>query len=168
MHLRDHEIEAFLRVGLIIEDELPVHVVQLEKFYSHLVAIRDHQLKLLLSSSTHIHILLLKLLHLIVEVLQRIDEGFEFEGAAVAHLAERLHACAQARIDPDRLQHAVQKAVVLVALVSQAELLPNLRACLHQSEILRQRRRGLLVLLVLLYLLVSRRILSLLLILLLV
>ena len=129
MHLRDHEIEAFLRVGLIIEDKLSVHVVQLEKFDAYLVAIRDHQIKLL--SSTPTHTLLPKLLHLIVEVLQRIDEGFEFEWAAVAHLAEGLHACAQARIDPDRLQHAVQKAVVLVALVSQAELLSDPRTNLH-------------------------------------
>ena len=106
-----------------------MHVVQLEKFDAHLVAIRDHQIKLL--SSTPTHTLLPKLLHLIVEVLKRIDEGFEFEGAAVAHFAEGLHACAQARIDPDRLQHAVQKAVVLVALVSQAELLSDLRTTLH-------------------------------------
>ena len=41
MHLRDHKVEALLRVCFIIEDELALHVVELEQFYSDSVAIRD-------------------------------------------------------------------------------------------------------------------------------
>ena len=62
--------------------------------------------------------LLPELLHLCVEILQRVDKGLEFARPAISHLTERLHACAQAWIDPDRLQHAIEEAIVLVALVS--------------------------------------------------
>ena len=41
MHLRDHKVEALLRVCFIIEDELALHVVELEELYPNRVAICD-------------------------------------------------------------------------------------------------------------------------------
>ena len=72
MHLRDHKVEALLRVCFIIEDELTLHVVELEQFYSDSVAIRDKDICL----TTRLSPALLKICHLHIEILQRINEGF--------------------------------------------------------------------------------------------
>ena len=71
MHLCDHKVEALLRVCFIIEDKLTLHVVELEQFYSDSVAIRDQDICL-----TSLSPALLKILHLHIEILQRINEGF--------------------------------------------------------------------------------------------
>lgn len=43
VHTCEDEIEAFLCVCLFIEDKFSPHVVQFEKFDSHLVAVRHKQ-----------------------------------------------------------------------------------------------------------------------------
>ena len=62
------------------------------------------------------------------EVLQRIYKGFEFLGAALAHLAEGLDASPQHREDPNRLEHYVEETIELVSIIPQTELLSHLRA----------------------------------------
>ena len=102
VHLSQNKVEALLGIGLVIQDEFSLQIVQLEEFDAHLVTV-SHQDRL----GLQLAMLLLVLLYFGEESLQGIDERLEHVGPSVSHLTEGLQTCPQGRKDPNRLQRHI-------------------------------------------------------------
>lgn len=86
MHLRQYEVQALLRISLVVEDVLSSHVIQLEKLDANSIAVGDHEFTLTP---------LLMTLDLGEEILQRVDEGLELLGSSITHRAKGMNASAE-------------------------------------------------------------------------